>query len=306
MARASEQRRLNAGNGDGDVDLIRAAPVLARLAFAAWLRATGWTVQTSISASSRVLRGAANGESPATILRDVESELRDYVRQLLGIEQDGEASGTEAEPVDAEVVEEDDALTIEQLRERGRDLLRRSADVYDDDEAHPAYGAILQEMTPDEARILRLLAREGPQPAVDVRTAGPLALARSELVAPGLNMIGQATGIRHNDRLKAYLNNLYRLGLIWFSREPLDDPTEYQVLEAQPEVTDAMEEAGRGKTVRRSIHLTEFGEDFCELVLPEDTAELKAIQRGDRSTDRGARSGRDDRDDDPPPRRRKT
>ena len=78
MARAEErhQARLNAGsNGDGDdgnVDLIRAAPVLARLAFAAWLRATGWTVQTSIAASSRVIRGAANGESPATILRDVE------------------------------------------------------------------------------------------------------------------------------------------------------------------------------------------------------------------------------------------
>jgi hypothetical protein len=111
--------------------------------------------------------------------------------------------------------------------------------------------------------------REGPQPSVDVRTAGPLAIARSELVAPGINMIGSAAGVKHNDRVKRYLNNLYRLGLIWFSREPLDDPLEYQVLEAQPEVTDAMEEAGRGKTVRRSIHLTAFGEDFCQVVLPE-------------------------------------
>jgi hypothetical protein len=59
----------------------------------------------------------------------------------------------------------------------------------------------------------------------------------------------------------------------------LSDPLEYQVLEAQPEVSEAMEKAGRGKTVRRSIHLTDFGEDFCRLVLPEDTAELKAIQR---------------------------
>ena len=278
MARAEDKRQLNSGNGDGDVDLIRAAPVLARLAFAAWVRATGWTLQASLSASSRVVRGAANGESPATILRDVESGLRDYVRQLLGIEQNGDG-GDDAEPVDAEVVEEEDALTIEQLRERGRDLLRRSADVYYEDEAHPAYARILQEMAPDEARILRLLAREGPQPAVDVRTAGPLALARSEMVAPGLNMIGQAAGIKHNDRLKAYLDNLYRLGLIWFSREPLQDPLEYQVLEAQPEVAEAMDEAGRGKTVRRSIHLTDFGEDFCGLVLPEDTAELKAIQR---------------------------
>ena len=126
----------------------------------------------------------------------------------------------------------------------GRDLLRRSADVYDDDEAHPAYARILQQLAPDEARILRLLASEGPQPAVDVRTAGPLAIARSELVAPGLNMIGPAAGAKHPERIKAYLNNLYRLGLIWFSREPMEDPLEYQVLEAQPEVAEAMEEAG--------------------------------------------------------------
>src|SRR3954469_4132957 len=135
MARASEQRRLNARNGDGDGDLIRAGPVLARVALGAWLRATGWTVQTSIAASSRIVRGAANGESPATILRDVESELREHVGQLRGIAPGGgcvrrlrgigeaaEGSAPGAEPVDAEVVEEDDALTIEQLRERGRDL----------------------------------------------------------------------------------------------------------------------------------------------------------------------------------------
>jgi len=297
MARASErhQARLNAGsNGsDGDVDLVRAAPVLARLAFAAWLRATGWTLQTSIAASTRVIRGAANGESPTAIIRDVEQEIRQYARQLLGIESaNSDDTAGEAEPVDAEVVE-DDRPTLEELREQGRDLLRRSADVYDDDDAHPAYARILQELAPDEARILRLLAREGPQPAVDVRTAGPLAIARSELVAPGLNMIGLAAGIKHNDRLKAYLDNLYRLGLIWFSREPLRDPLEYQVLEAQPEVAEAMEEAGRGKTVRRSIHLTDFGEDFCELVLPEDTAELKAIQRGNRESQKRKKRNRD-------------
>jgi hypothetical protein len=278
-----EQKRLHAGsNGSGDVDLLRAAPVLARLAFAAWLRATGWTVQTSVAASSRVIRGAANGESPAQIIRDVESELRDYARRLLGVE-DPDAEDTE--PVDAEVVEDDaDRPTPESLREQGRDLLRRSADVYDDDEAHPAFAGILKEIAPDEARILRLLCREGPQPSVDVRTAGALARAsRSEMVAPGINMMGSAAGTKHPDRIKSYLDNLARLGLIWFSREPLDDPLEYQVLEAQPEVSEAMNKAGRCKTVRRSIHLTDFGDDFCALVLPDDTDELRAIQR-DRKT----------------------
>ena len=285
MATTREQQRLNAGsNGSGDVDLIRAAPVLARLAIAAAVRVSGWTVQTSVAATTRVVRGAANGESPTDIIRGVESELREYARRLLGVESNGDG-GDDVEPVDAEVVE-DDRPTVENLREQGAELLRRSADVYDDEEAHPAYARILQELAPDEARILRMLCREGPQPAVDVRTAGALSRAsRSEMVAPGLNMIGPAAGVKHPDRIKAYLDNLYRLGLIWFSREPLEDPLEYQVLEAQPEVSEAMEKAGRGKTVRRSIHLTDFGDDFCTLVLPDNTGEFQALQKEQRERD---------------------
>ena len=278
MATTREQARLNAGaNGrDGDIDLLRAAPVLVRLAFAAWMRATGWTLQASLTAWVRVLRGAANGESPTELIGEVEDELRQYLRRLLGVEDTTNGTAEDVEPVDAVVVE-DDRATPEKLRELARDLLRRSADVNEDDDTHPAYERILENMAPDEARILRLLFQDGPQPAVDVRTAGPLAVGRSELVAPGLNMVAQAAGCRRPKRVFSYMNNLYRLGLIWFSREPLEDPLRYQVLEAQPEVTDAMKEAGRGKTVRRSIHLTAFGEEFCDVCLPMDTGEIDQL-----------------------------
>jgi hypothetical protein len=58
---------------------------------------------------------------------------------------------------------------------------------------------------------------------------------------------------------------------VWFSRESLDDPRRYQVLEAQPDVVEAMRKAGRtGRTVRRSILLTPFGRDFCDTCLPVD------------------------------------
>jgi hypothetical protein len=44
------------------------------------------------------------------------------------------------------------------------------------------------------------------------------------------------------------------------------------VLEAQTEVTDALERGGRtARTVRHSIVvLTSFGEDFCAICLPLD------------------------------------
>jgi hypothetical protein len=149
----------------------------------------------------------------------------------------------------------------------GAELLRRSADVEFAEDSHPAYERMLSELAPDEGRILRLLAAEGPQPSVDVRSGfiGPT----SERIEMGLSLIGAEAGCRYTGRVHSYLNNLHRLGLVWFSREQVSDRLRYQVLEAQPEVVDAIKRAGRtGRTVRRSIHLTPFGHDFCEQVLP--------------------------------------
>ncbi|MFL6107222.1 MAG: Abi-alpha family protein, partial [Marmoricola sp.] len=156
------------------------------------------------------------------------------------------------------------------LRERGEDLLRRSRDVWSDDQAHPAYARILDEVAPDEARILLLLLRGGPQPSVDVRTGGPVGMVSSSLLSAGLTMIGPRAGVRYLDEVPAYLNNLYRLGLVWFSREQLEDPLEYQVVEAQPDVLEAMHSVRFAKVVRRSIHLTPFGLDFCKTCLVDD------------------------------------
>lgn len=211
---------------------------LARVALGAWLRTAGWTVETSVRTIQRALGVDDPPPEPAP----------EPVRR----------------PVD--------------LRERGAELLRRSAEVGDEDGAHPAYELILQQMAPDEARILRLLHTAGPQPAVDVRSGTLPINSATELIAPGLTMIDAEAGIRRRERVPAYLNNLYRLGLIWFSREALKDITRYQVLEAQPDVVEALDRAGRGRTVRRSIHLTPFGSDFCEMVLPATTAEFDALR----------------------------
>jgi hypothetical protein len=169
---------------------------------------------------------------------------------------------------DREDGRDDGADSLSSLRGRGEELLRRSADLGYSEDAHPAYGQILSQLAPDEARILRLLAEQGPQPSIDVRSGLPLV---STLVAPGLNMIGPEAGCRYPDRVPSYLNNLYRLGLIWFSRESLRDRLRYQVVEAQPDVLEAMAEGSRtARTVRRSIVLTPFGEDFCAIVLPDE------------------------------------
>jgi hypothetical protein len=250
LTQGRDREAIPADSGHGEPSegsLVRLGVGVARLYALAWWRAAGW----SFGIARQVL-GVANGPTreapPGRGGRGASVRSR------------GSRPATS-------------------LRERGAELLRRSADVRVADDTHPAYERILEQLAPDEGRILRLLASDGPQPAVDVRTARPLNIG-STLVAPGLSMIAEQAGCRRRDRTHAYLNNLYRLGLIWFSRERLEDPRRYQVLEAQPDVVGAIRQAGRGTTVRRSIHLTPFGEDFCRSCLPLDGA-----------ADRGGRAG---------------
>ncbi|HWB65914.1 MAG TPA: Abi-alpha family protein [Mycobacteriales bacterium] len=244
---------------------LQAVPGLVRLGVTAWARTASWGLAASLAASNRVLRAAVSGESPSTFLAAVGDELRNAARELLGVVDLPELPG--ATVIDRIIPVTPEPVPEPPLHAQGAELLRRSADLSVDDELHPAYSRILSELAPDEARVLRLLALDGAQPAVDVRTSRPLNVG-SELVAPGLSMIGAQAGCRHLDRVPAYLNNLYRLGLIWFSREPVTDRTRYQVLEAQPDVAAALKQAGRGRTVRRSILLTPFGADFCAVCFP--------------------------------------
>src|SRR4051794_3249161 len=255
-----------------EVSLRAALPGLARIAAVASIRMVEWTAGAYLRAGTRLIRAAANGEAAGEGLQRTGGDLVAYFRDLLVVTENGTAP---QEPL----VEPDERPEHVALRERGAELLRRSADLErDDDDAHPAYVRILDELAPDEARILRLFMLEGAQPSVDVRTGGPIGKLKDELVAPGLNLIAMEGGLRRPEHVGRHLHNLYRLGLIWFSREQLSDPARYQVLEAQPEVARAMAEAGRGRTVRRSIHLTPFGDDFCRACLPLDTVEIDALE----------------------------
>jgi Abortive infection alpha len=245
------------GNANGPLDVV---PAAARLAASAWLHAAERSLGASLDLGSRIARAARGGREPAP-------------------------SGPRPRADRSRAPAKRSKTTREALRDRGAELLARSADVAYNEDLHPAYARILENLAPDEARILRLLATHGPQPAVDVRRGLPLV---SELVAPGLNMIGSEAGCRHPDQVPAYLDNLNRLGLIWFSREALRDVNRYQVLEAQPEAVTSLREAGRtSRTVRRSIHLTPFGSDFCEVCLPPARHEPIEAGEGDGRSPRG-------------------
>lgn len=245
---------------------------LVRVAAGAWLRGAAWGIGVSV----RLLQSTGDRRQTSALARDVVEDLQNLFRDLLGIsdvsleDRIKRLLPAAAAPVDAR--DGNGALDPATLRAEGAELLRQSADVTHEDAAHPAYAQILLALAPDEARILRLLGAEGPQPAVDVRST---ALVRSgEIVAEGLSMIGAEAGVRHIERVDVYLTNLIRLGLIRFSSKPLKDEMPYQVLEAQPEVLKVLKDTSRARTVHRTIRLTCFGEGFCEVCLPLETDEL--------------------------------
>lgn len=287
---------------------------MARIATRGGLQAAGWGARTSVRTGIGLAKRLPFGDVALKVAEEAADQARHTARRMLGVdevekrvmrlvpERVSEASrawsagGPQPAGHDGAGPNGNGRAPVpelepgEVLQRRGAGLLAQAADVAFEEATHPAYGRILDELTPDEARILRLMATKGAQPAVDVRTGRPLRIG-SEMIAAGLTVIGAEAGCRYVERVPSYLNNLFRLGLIWFSHEELHDLRGYQVLEAQPEVAEAMKRAGRAsRVVRRSIALTPFGEDFCRVCLPLGTARTIGAPASAEQADRAATS----------------
>jgi hypothetical protein len=257
-------------------EATEALPGMARIAATTAARSAAWTIGAGVRSSRLFARALTDPETAGELVQGVARDVAEASRTVSDVAR-AIAAGAPIRKalLDATLTLSsvvlpdtgDEPLAERTLRERGEQLLERSRDVWGEEETHPAYARILDDLAPDEARILLLLLRGGPQPSVDVRTGGPVGMVSSALVAPGMSMIGARAGCRYLEEVPAYLNNLFRLGLIWFSREQLEDPMEYQVVEAQPDVLAAMHSVRFPKVVRRSIHLTPFGVGFCQACL---------------------------------------
>jgi hypothetical protein len=262
------------GGAEADgMGLLSLPPTVARMTLVASARAGLWTVGMGVTATRRLVDAARTNRDVNEVLRELQDDAVRSARTLLGVDalermlgDDPPAEAQEPEPG----AEEEDPSA---LRERGRELLAQSAEIRADPEIHPAFESVLDQLASDEARILRLLATEGPQPVVDVMAAGPLGIGTRQ-VADTLSMIAQEAGVLHAGLVPVYIDNLIRLGLVRKGLEPLDDDAAYELLQTQPDVADAEEEAASGATRPRvekgALALTDFGRRFCEVCLPLD------------------------------------
>lgn len=152
-----------------------------------------------------------------------------------------------------------------ELRRRGKELLDRSTELTSDEE-HPAFGNILAQLAPDEARIIRLLAESGPQPMLCV-VENNLMTRKSREVLRNVSLIGSEAGVMHPDRTPIYVDNLARLGLVHLRDFRVGDQADYELLYAQPEVKDLPEPSSRltrPKMLHKGVELSEFGRRLWE------------------------------------------
>jgi hypothetical protein len=234
---------------------------IARIAAAASQRATGYSVRSGVRIATQLVQAVLNAQSVAGLVDDARDITFDELRRL-GIDV-----GEPKTPALAWAAHRQPDK--DRLREATSWLLEQSADIDYEEPIHPAFTHILEQLAADEARVLRLLATTGDQPAITVRDRGSLPLS-SSVVAGKITMIGINAGVSDKERMPVYLDNLERLGLLAFSTDSVDDLKQYQVLEAQPDVEAAVETASWVKLVRHSVSLTAFGREFCDVCLPTD------------------------------------
>jgi hypothetical protein len=242
---------------------------LARIGASTVVRTAGWGLTQYSKGARRIAQAAVDPMAAAELADDVAKvtgQLSDAVRAvtantpLSGAAEIGAGLLDRAKGLAQQYGTGDhlDVSDSDRLRRAGEDLLRRSRDVWADEDRHPAFEGILKSIAPDEARMLVLLLKEGPQPTVDVIVSNS-----KRVLATGLSMVDGRASLRFPESMPTYLINLTRLGLIWESDEPVKDLLRYQVVEAQPAVLDAAKQVRRSKILRKSLHLTPFGVDFA-------------------------------------------
>jgi len=257
---------------DRDDDPLAAMPDLVRVGLRTslrpGLRATQLFLGGAANVTSRVAGVLLRDEDPIEAATAIRGEVVSRTRESLALGAD--AADDEPGPA-TDVSGAPGRVTAARLRRRGQALLARSADLDVDIEIHPAFDAVLDQLAPDEARILRVLLENGPQPVVDVQVRSRLRGPARRTLARNQGRLGPEAGCRYPERTETYLDNLGRLGLVRISRDEVGDDDQYQILSVQPAVVQAEAEArdlgGRARLVRGSVALTAFGAEFVGICL---------------------------------------
>jgi hypothetical protein len=157
----------------------------------------------------------------------------------------------------------------EELRELYANLLATSMDRSSSNKAHPGYVEIIKNLTPNEARLLKIFVKEKVFPLINIiskeEVGDILLVANYTLLNEYLHLDSELT-------ICTYITNLCRLGIFEVPYGThLADEDRYKTLENSELVNYATKLVeGKGKSIkldRGLIRLTSYGEDFIKCVV---------------------------------------
>ena len=248
-------------------------PGMVRIVASTSARSMAWTAGAYVRSGRLLARALTDRKAAEELLHEVADDVSFATRTISDVARaiaegvpvsrallDGGAALATVIPGPVEVVVPEHEPT---LRERGEDLLERSRDVWSDEEPHPAYVRILDDLAPDEARILvhMLRGRPAARGRRPHRWAGGAGQLQPRRVRADHDRRPRRCAVR---RPRCRRTSTTCSGSAWCGSPAsrCEDPMDYQVLEAQPDVLEAMHSVRFAKLVRRSIHLTPFGDQL--------------------------------------------
>ena len=153
------------------------------------------------------------------------------------------------------------------LRELYANLLANSIDSETVQNAHPSFIEILKNISPDEAKIMKLYATENMQPLIDIKAN--IQPTGFRILSRNFSFIGQKANCEHVELTPNYLNNLCRLGLLEIPHDCYIIAKDiYEELESDKQLDEIKQhiEATDGLSIgfnRKEIGLTDLGSQFC-------------------------------------------
>lgn len=187
---------------------------------------------------------------PAALVDLAEQTVRGYLkaaswseRQIFGLirsQLNDAPPAPAAPPVADEPPEKPDSLDVKM-----HDLLDRAVGQNTATSRHELFHKILDQLVPDEARIISALSDGSASPLLNVYARTRAGLV-GEVVLENMSLVGKTANLTLPHLTPMYVSHLLSLGLVESGPEDASMKDEYEILSADTAVLQAVKNASRG------------------------------------------------------------
>lgn len=153
------------------------------------------------------------------------------------------------------------------LDQKMRSLLDRALDQSTGGSQAELYHHIIDQLVPDEARIISALSDGSSSPLVSIRARTPTGGA-GKLVLANASLVGRTANLALPRMTPAYVTHLLTLGLVERGPEDPSMKQDYEILMAESYVLKAIKAGSRGplpaRVDRRTVRITALGRELWE------------------------------------------